>query len=198
MTESPAFYNDLDAALAEAWRLLEDGVANARASFHLPALATVGRDGDPRVRTVVLRRADRDARLLQIHTDCRAPKVAEIAAEPRVGLHFYDRAAKVQLRVRGRAAVHGGDPVARAAWDRTRPFSRVCYRIDPAPGTPLDAPDGYAEPEPEDPEVGFETFRVVRVAVREIEWLYLAGQGHRRALFRWDDAGALSATWLVP
>jgi hypothetical protein len=198
MTDSPAFYNDLDAALAEAWRLLEDGVGNAQAPFHLPALASVGRDGAPRVRTVVLRKLDRDRRILQVHSDRRSPKVAEIAAEPRVALHFYDRGAKVQLRVRGRAAVHGGDAVAREAWDKTRAFSRVCYRIDPAPGTPLDAPDGYAEPEPADPDVGFETFRVVRLAVREIEWLYLAGQGHRRALFRWDDAGALAARWLVP
>jgi hypothetical protein len=197
MTETPPFYNDLDAAYEEAWRLLDDGVTNAKASFHLPAVATIGADGAPRVRTVVLRQADRTAPFLQFHTDRRSPKVAEIGADPRVSLHFYDRDAKVQLRVRAHAAVHGEDAVARAAWDRTRSFSRVCYRIDPGPGTPLHAPDGYAEPEPEDPEVGFETFRVVRAQVREIEWLYLAGQGHRRALFRLNGGGR-EARWLTP
>jgi len=195
--ETPAFYNDLDAAYAEAWRLLCDGVTNAKAPFHLPSVATIGRDGDPRVRTVVLRAAAQEEGWLQFHTDRRAPKVAEIQAEPRVALHFYDRAAKVQLRVRARAQVHGEDAVARAAWDKTRSFSRVCYRIDPAPGTPLSAPDGYAEPEPDDPDVGFETFRVVRAQVREIEWLYLAGKGHRRALFRLG-AGGHEASWLTP
>ncbi|MBK1668018.1 hypothetical protein CKO28_08210 [Rhodovibrio sodomensis] len=195
--ETPAFYNDLDAAYAEAWRLLDDGVTNAKAPFHLPAVATIGRGGDPRVRTVVLRASDRAAAWLQFHTDRRSPKVAEIEAEPRLALHFYDRAAKLQLRVRARAQVHGEDAVARAAWDKTRAFSRVCYRIDPAPGTPVAAPDGYAEPAPEDPDVGFETFRVVRAHVREIEWLYLAGQGHRRALFQLGD-GAYTASWLTP
>jgi len=199
MTDAiPNFYNDLDAAHAEAWRLLGDGVTNAKAPFHLPAVATIGRDGDPRVRTVVLRAAARDEGWLQFHTDRRSPKVAEIEAQPRVALHFYDRAAKVQLRVRARAVVHGEDAVARAAWDKTRSFSRVCYRIDPAPGTPLAAPDGYAEPEPDDPEVGFETFRVVRAHVQEIEWLYLAGQGHRRALFRLGESGGFEASWLTP
>ena len=195
--QTPAFYNDLDAAYAEAWRLLDDGVSNAKAPFHLPAVATIGRAGDPRVRTVVLRASERDGPWLQFHTDRRAPKVAEIQAEPRVALHFYDRAAKLQLRVRTHAIVHGEDAVARAAWDKTRSFSRVCYRIDPAPGTPLAAPDGYAEPEPEDPDIGFETFRVVRAHVREIEWLYLAGQGHRRALFQ-PGAEGVAASWLTP
>lgn len=197
MTDTPAFYNDLDAAYEEAWRLLDDGVTNSKAPFHLPAVATVASDGAPHLRTVVLRKADRAAGHLQFHTDRRSPKVAEIAAEPRVALHFYDRQAKVQLRVRGRAAVHAQDDVARAAWDWTKPFSRVCYRIDPGPGTPLDAPDGYAEPAPKDPDVGFEIFRVVRVAIAEIEWLYLAGQGRRRALFRLDGVG-YRGTWLVP
>jgi hypothetical protein len=191
------FYNDLDAAYDAAWRLLDDGVTNAKAPFHLPAVATIGRDGAPRVRTVVLRASARAGPWLQFHTDRRSPKVAEIAADPRVALHFYDRAAKVQLRVRARAVVHGEDAVARAAWDKTRSFSRVCYRIDPAPGTPLAAPDGYAEPEPDDPDVGFETFRVVRAHVAEIEWLYLAGQGHRRAIFQLSDGG-YEASWLTP
>jgi hypothetical protein len=124
--------------------------------------------------------------------------VAEIQAEPRIALHFYDRAAKLQLRVRAHAHVHAEDAVARAAWDKTRAFSRVCYRIDPGPGTPLAAPDGYDEPEPDDPDVGFETFRVVRAQVREIEWLYLAGQGHRRALFKLGDDGGYDASWLTP
>ncbi|MBK1696682.1 pyridoxamine 5'-phosphate oxidase family protein [Rhodovibrio salinarum] len=197
MTEIPDFYNDLDSAYAEAWRLLDDGVTNVRAPFHLPAVATIGTDGAPRVRTVVLRQADRAGPWLQFHTDRRASKVAELQADPRIALHFYDRAAKVQLRVRARADVHGMDAVARGAWDQTRAFSRVCYRIDPGPGTPLNVPDGYAEPEPDDPDVGFETFRVVRAHVQEIEWLYLAGQGHRRARFQLSADG-YEASWLTP
>lgn len=197
---APAFYNDLDASLAEAWRLIADGVGNRTAPFHTPTVATVDSDGAPRLRTVVLRKADPDQRWLQFHTDRRSHKLAEIAAEPRVAVHLYDPDAKIQLRARGTAAVHGDgpDPVADRAWAATRSFSRACYRIDPGPGTPLDRPDGYAEPEPEDPEVGREMFRVVRVHLAELEWLYLHAHGHRRALFAWDAAGRLDARWLTP
>ncbi len=148
----------------------------------------------------MLRKVDAEARWLQIHTDRRSHKVAEIAANPGVAVHFYDPAAKIQLRVRGTATVHGDgpDPVADAAWAATRSFSRACYRIDPGPGTALDRPDGYAMPEPEDPEVGRETFRVLRVHVSEIEWLYLAARGHRRARFAWDADATLRAAWLTP
>lgn len=193
----PAFYNDLDASLAEAWRLLDDAVANRKAPCHTPSLGTVDASGAPRVRTVVLRQVDAAQRRLQIHTDRRSNKLAEIAANPAVTLHGYDSGAKVQLRLRGTATVHD-DAVADAAWARTRHFSRACYRIDPGPGSALDAPDGYALPEPEDPEVGREIFRVIRVTVTELEWLYLAAQGHRRALFSWDADGACQARWLVP
>lgn len=193
-----SFYNDLDGSLAEAWRLLQDGVADRKAPFHTPSVATVAGDGTPRVRTVVLRKVDAEARWLQVHTDRRSGKVAELSANPAAALHFYDPEAKVQLRLRGRAAVHADDAVADAAWAATRPFSRACYRIDPGPGTPLAAPDGYAEPEPDDPEVGREIFRVIRVSIAEIEWLYLAAQGHRRARFAWDADGRLEAGWLVP
>jgi hypothetical protein len=197
---APEFYNDLDASLAEAWRLIADGVSNRKAPFHTPTVASVDAEGAPRLRTVVLRKADADARWLQFHTDCRSGKLAELARDPRVAVHLYDPEAKVQLRLRGRAAIHGNgpDPVADAAWAATRSFSRACYRIQPGPGTPLEQPDGYAEPEPEDPEVGREIFRVVRVYVSELEWLYLHAHGHRRALFAWDGEGTLAKRWLTP
>ncbi|MFD0935936.1 pyridoxamine 5'-phosphate oxidase, partial [Methylobacterium trifolii] len=44
----PAFYDDLDASLAELWRLLADGVGRNGSAFHTPALATVDGAGRPR------------------------------------------------------------------------------------------------------------------------------------------------------
>ncbi len=81
MTETPAFYDDLAGCLAEAWRRLEEGAAH-QSGFHTPALATIGRDGAPRLRTVVLRGVDRAARSLRVHCDARSAKAAEIAADP--------------------------------------------------------------------------------------------------------------------
>jgi hypothetical protein len=197
MTELPPFYDDLAGCLAEAWRRLEEGAAH-QSGFHAPALATIGRDGAPRLRTVVLRGVDRAARTLRVHCDARSDKAAEIVADPRVALHAYDAAAKLQVRIEGVARLHGQDAVARAAWEASRPMSRVCYGAVPGPGTPMPAGGAYALPEDEAAvERGFPEFRVVVLTAARLEILYLARQGHRRALFTWEGE-APAATWLAP
>ncbi len=197
MTETPAFYDDLAGCLAEAWRRLEEGAAH-QSGFHTPALATIGRDGAPRLRTVVLRGVDRTTRTLRVHCDARSAKAAEIAADPRISLHAYDPKAKIQVRIEGAARLHGEDEIARAAWAASRPMSRVCYATAPGPGTPLAAGGAYAPPEDEDGvEAGFAEFRVVVLTAARLEFLYLARQGHRRALFTWNGEEP-AATWLAP
>ncbi len=194
----PPFYDDLGATLAEAWRLLKRGVADRRSGFHTPALATLGSDGAPSVRTVVLRAADPATRTLRFHTDIRSAKFEEIGAEPRVAMHFYDAGKKIQLRVSGLASRHRSDRLAGLAWDATRPFSRLCYQAELAPGEvvvrpPVSRMDANAEVT----ALARDNFAAVSVAIREIEWLYLAAQGHRRARFAWQ-ADQLQADWLAP
>lgn len=193
----PAFYDDLDATLAEAWRLLAHGAVDRRTAFHTPVLASRRGDGRPAVRTVVLRAVDPDQRKVRFHTDRRSMKYAEIAADPRVSMHFYDPAAKVQICVDGRASRHSDDKLADLAWRHTRPMSRVCYRVSPGPGTPIEDPSLAVAGDAADGEAGRDNFAAITVAIDAIEWLYLAAQGHRRARFRWESE-ALSATWLVP
>ncbi|ACA20155.1 pyridoxamine 5'-phosphate oxidase-related FMN-binding [Methylobacterium sp. 4-46] len=198
MTEQPPFYDDLSACLAEAWRRLAEGAANRRGAFHTPTVATVGLDGAPRLRTVVLRGADPAGRRLRFHTDRRAAKVAEIAREPRVALHAYEPTAKIQLRLDGLAAVHAEGPVVEGAWEAALPMSRVCYGIAPGPGTPIPRADAYALPPDEEAARGDRAnFRVVLVTVARMEFLYLSAEGHRRARFSWEG-DAMTATWLAP
>lgn len=193
----PPWHDDLAGSLAHAWAMLVRGAADRRHAFHTPTVATIGRDGAPRVRTVVLRGADPAARTLRFHTDARSAKAAELAADPRIAIHAYDAGAKLQLRLEGIAALHRDDGVADAAWAATRPFSRACYRLATAPGTPADDPltalaeDGAGE------EAGRDAFVAVTVAVARLEMLHLAATGHRRSAFAWRG-GELAATWLVP
>ena len=184
----------LEECREEAFRRLARGVADRRSAFHTPTLATIGADGAPEARTLVLRGFEAATRTLRLHTDARSGKVAELAADPRCVLHFYDAGAKLQLRLAGRATVHDGDAVADAAWAATRDFSRMIYAIEPAPGTPIAAPVAA----PRDATAGRAAFRVILLRVARLEWLELAASGHRRARFAWDDAGVLSSTWLVP
>jgi hypothetical protein len=190
----PSHADDLDEVLAEAYRLLARGVADRRSAFRTPTIATVGPDGAPRIRTIVLRRFEPAARRLTLHTDRRAAKLSEIDHQPRVAVHVYDARGAVQVRLSARAAVHVADDLAREAWAAGVPSSHTCYAVSPAPGTAVAAPP----PAPTDPDAGFANFAVLALTFDTLEWLWLYHGGHRRARFTWADDGSRGAAWLVP
>jgi pyridoxamine 5'-phosphate oxidase len=195
----PSFYNDLTETLSESWRLIARGVADRRSSFHHPTVATLGSDGRPRLRTVILRGCDVSSRTLRFHTDDRSEKVQEIANDSRVGLHFYDPTAKIQIRLDGIATLHRDDAVADTAWVATRTFSRQCYGIQPGPGVLLSDGKDFTLPETTDAATapGRANFCPITVEIKSLEWLYLAAAGHRRARYTWDGT-AVSPQWLTP
>jgi len=191
----PEFYNDLDETLRAAWSLLARGAKDRQAPAHTPVLATNGR-GTPRLRTVVLRGCDGEARRLRFHTDRRSAKVAEIEADPAGALLVYDPAQKIQLRLDCRFSIHIDDDLAGEAWAATRDFSRVCYQVMKGPGEVVSDPRTipFSAEESRD---GADHFAVISALITRIEWLYLAAQGHRRAEFVWQD-GDWQGRWLVP
>lgn len=198
MDALPSFYDDLDGFRAEGWRCLAEGVANRHSPFHTPSLATVDAEGRPRLRTVVLRASDAGAGTLRFHCDRRSDKAREIAQSGRAALHVYDRATKLQLRLEARASLHVDDAIADAAWAGALAMSRVCYGVEPAPGTALPAGDAYALPD-EDPaaRIGRENFCAVVLSAERLDLLYLDRRGHRRAVFL-CVGGAWSGSWAVP
>ncbi|MCJ2035707.1 pyridoxamine 5'-phosphate oxidase family protein [Methylobacterium sp. J-068] len=197
MTPLPPFHDDLDAALAQVWRLLEEGPALRRNAFHMPALATVDADGQPQVRTVVLRAADRAAGTLRFHCDRRSAKAAEIAASGVAALHGYDSASKIQIRAAGPATLHTDDALAEAAWTGAMAMSRVCYGADPAPGAILPEGHAYTLPDAETAlTLGRPNFCAAILRVARLEFLYLDRRGHRRAA--WERADGWAGCWLVP
>ncbi len=194
----PRFYDDLDASLLEAWRLLRRGVHDRRSPFHTPAVANLRDDGFPTVRTLVLRAVDERQRHLRFHTDARSAKFREISTDARVAVHFYDAARKVQLRIDGRASLHRDDELADTAWRAMRTFSRACYRVAIGPGTHVETPHAPCNVgRSPDPEAGRENFAALYVSIDRLEWLYLAARGHRRARFAWID-GEVEGAWLAP
>ncbi len=188
-----ACYDDLAASCAYGWSMLARGVKDRKSPFHTPSVATVKADGGPTIRTVVLRGCDIEARRLRFHTDTRSGKIAELAANPMAAMHFYDHGAKVQLRLSVKLSMAEGAAYD-AAWEATRPMSRECYQVTQSPGSPISDPyevnfDAAATRDGED------HFVPVLAMVTQMEWLYLAARGHRRALF---DFEADTKSWLVP
>ncbi|MBR0679204.1 pyridoxamine 5'-phosphate oxidase [Roseomonas eburnea] len=191
MTPPPERVED---ALADAFARLSRGAADSGSPFHTPALATLGLDGAPNLRTVVLRAVDPVARRLRIHTDRRSAKAAEILRDGRAMLHGYDPSALVQIRLSGHATLHLEDDIAEAAWADSRETSRMLYAAGHAPGTPLPAPPQA----PSDAEAGRANFAAVTLRIETLDWLLLAPAGHCRARFAWGTDGALAAGWIAP
>lgn len=189
----PAHADDLGAIREEAFRLLARGVADRRSACHTPCLATIGLDGAPRLRSVVLRGFAAADRRLRLHTDIRSAKCQEIRANPRAAVHVYDPGGQFQLRLAGLARLHHGDAEAAAAWAGSASHSRACYAILPGPGTPVPLPP--AAPPADDS--GAPHFAVIGFTFESLEWLWLNRAGHRRARFVWEGADG-HAEWLVP
>ncbi len=185
----------LDETLADAFARLAQAVADRAAPFRTPALATVGEDGTPEVRTVVLRSFVATARHLSVHTDARAAKHAEILAIPTVALVAWDADARLQVRLRGRAVFHIGDAVAQTDWDALPSVARKLYCFRQPSGSSLPAPLAGRDDEGTEAQ-GFANFAVIAIAFQRLETLLLADEGHIRARFDFAN-GNMSAAWLM-
>ena len=178
--------------LSNMWASLADGVQNGVHPFHTPVLANV-LGHDPDLRTVVLRSADEEQRQISCHTDIRSPKVSTLQTNPRVAWLFYDRGARVQLRLYGEVSIHSIDTFAAARWEQCTHNSRQCYLTPNAPGMAL---TGQNE-RPSDADRGFENFAVISCEVSAIDWLFLSAGGHKRARFDWHD-DLWNGKWIAP
>ncbi len=179
---------DLAAFLDHAWQRLSRGVADRRSAARHISFATVSLDGQPQVRTVVLRGVQRSQNVVEVHTDAASAKVTALQAHPFAQLLLWDDKPRLQIRLDARVEVLEGADVA-ALWDRVPPPAREAYGKVPPPGTPIDAP--YAYDLLSDPAA----FRVLRCHILHIDLVEL-GQAHRRATFCVEDRWV--GQWLVP
>jgi pyridoxamine 5'-phosphate oxidase len=199
----PPFYDDLTLSLNEARIAIEAGARDRRQPAHCPTVATLGADGEPTQRVMILREMDWAKRSLRFHTDARTAKVP---ADPACSVLFYDPPSKLQLRLSGAARILlNGDEVDKA-WDSSTLFARRCYLAENAPGALADAPvsglpDWVEGRQPTETEVASarQNFALLVTEFDRIEWLYLANAGHRRARWTWDAAaGDWQGNWLIP
>ena len=188
-------FDSLETIRADAQARLTRAARDRRAPMHTPVVAT----GDADARVMVLRAFD--PWTLRFHTDHRAPKVRVMEEDPRVGILLYDKAEKVQIRVRGQARIERNGAVAQAAWEAGNNFARRCYLGD-APGTVAQAassglPSRFEGPEPTDDDLvpARAHFAVLLVELTHLDWFHLAHDGHSRAQF---DLVEGTAQWVTP
>jgi pyridoxamine 5'-phosphate oxidase len=204
--DSPDFYNDLDLSFARVWDVIEPGATKRSSPAHTPVVATVGDEGEPQLRVMVLRAADRTSRLLRFHTDARSKKIKEIGGGCPASVLMYDPSEKLQLRLGGTISTETDQGEVDAAWRGATTFARRCYMAEAAPGTDSDVPtSGLPEwiegkqPVEADLVDARQNFAVLWFEALSLEWLYLANNGHRRARWEWQpDIETWSRRWLVP
>ena len=204
MREVPKFYNDLDLTLQEIEHLLTRGVKDRKSSFHYTMLSTVNKK-TPESRTVILRNFNKDIFELNIHSDLRSEKINQIETNNNVSCLFYDDKKKIQIRISGIAKI---EKSYQPSWEKLTNWSKRCYLSESKPGTEIARPSsGFPvrfvneSPNDEDSIEGLKNFAVIKVMINSIEWLYLASQGHRRAIFkilRKDSPFSIYKKWLIP
>jgi pyridoxamine 5'-phosphate oxidase len=181
--------------LQRIWELLMQGVANRRHAFHHPVVATLGADGTPKSRVVILRSADESCKTVRFHTDTRSEKWRELQSSSSISMTFYDEIERVQVRAEGKADLQTDNDLAQEAWGKSLPMSRVCYGTSPGPGVPVEQGDDYTLPDQLNAAEGYCNFGVIVVNIFRLEWLCLRQASNRRALFDFQNN---TAQWLVP
>jgi pyridoxamine 5'-phosphate oxidase len=147
-------------------------------------LATVAVDGTARVRTLVFR-GWAGATGLDLLSDGRSAKPAELAHQAAVELCWLLPRARCQFRLRG--AWHPIEPdLAQQERDRhwraLSPGGRAVWGW-PAPGQPLD-PEAHFPQELADESPLPAHFLVLRITLSQVELLELQGHPHRRRRWR--------------
>ena len=170
------------------WRQLQAALGDRSHGWRTPVLATVDEGGAPAARTVILRGVDSERRALQVYTDGRSPKVAQIEARPAVALVFWDAGSGWQLRVAGCATVARAGPAVDAVWeDIAGSAAARDYLAPQTPGSPLSGAGS------ENVAADSHHLAIVTVVVEDMDWLELSPAGHRRARFKGENGA-----WVIP
>lgn len=181
----------------KVWTALESATTQRGSPFAIVQAATIGLDGSPMVRTVVLRNVSRQHNSVCFHSDLRAAKIAELRRDSRISLVGYDRGKGVQIRMTGTAHLITDGPVKESLWNSATVDTRSLYQSATPPGMPLDATNA-TRVEHEDPDDNaYKNFCVVNVSLTFIDFLQLHPIAHERAQLHLREH-AWTGIWVTP
>ncbi len=155
---------------------LHFGVHKRGHSFRFGVLATVGLNNSPEIRTIVLRDVSEPLKLT-FFTDQRSNKIAQIRANNRVSLLFYNPDKMLQVKVEGKATVITNEEKLKNYWNDIPSKAKKDYTTERAPGSTITAVD----------EVSYldqgNYFCCVEITPNKIEYLQLKRSNHLRVQF---------------
>jgi len=182
MTDSEAIRSKLNAMLLAA-------VGDPAHPFHWPIFASLGVDGTPECRMMVLRDYDAERGEFFLHTDHRSAKMEDIDANELSSLYFYDASLRLQIRVAGITDVHHRNEVTRKHFAALPEHAKAMYGVRTPPGKEIDidAPFDVPPTGPVNLDSAYQNFAVVRVTSASADVLELHPTGHRRIVISLDS-----------
>ena len=197
----PTYYEDLREIKNKIWSVLDNAIKDRNSQFRIPVFICGDQD-DFDGRIVVLRKSDQSNNLIQYHSDIRSNKIVKLKNNKNASMLFYDKDEKIQVRLKVECTVNHDNEITKESWLKTGHMSRKCYLVDNGPGTESPYPTSGLKPELDNfeftmkqSEAGYKNFTVIQCKIQNMEWLYLAAKGHRRAKF---DLENNKEHWLVP
>lgn len=186
-----------------AWQLLLRANNDRKHAFRTAAVSSLRPDGTPNARTVVMRKADREAGTLRLYTDLRSDKMTDLDENSQFHWLLWDPKKQLQFGASG--------PVQRL--DRKRELElfhqipkhgRKAYATTKGPGKTLGKntdglPPNWEELGEAETDYAAANFCVLETVLERAEVLSLdRDQGHRRIRATKDSTGRWVPEWIVP
>tara|TARA_B110000196_G_scaffold210301_1_gene180305 strand:- start:1617 stop:2216 length:600 start_codon:yes stop_codon:yes gene_type:complete len=197
----PVYYEDFTEIKNKIWSMLDNAIKDRGSPFRIPVFIC-GKQNDFDGRIVVLRKSDQSKNLVQYHSDIRSDKIAKLKSNKNAAMLFYDKEEKIQIRLKVECIINHDNEITKESWLKTEHMSRKCYLVDNGPGTESATPTSGLKSELdnfkftiEQSEEGYKNFTVIQCKIKNMEWLYLAAKGHRRARFDFENN---KEHWLIP
>lgn len=198
MSDSNRFIVPEELSLKEAWEEVHAELRRAATDRNHPfrnmQLATTDHKSVPQQRIVILRRVDDDLGIY-FYTDNRSDKIMEMHDNPSVSLLMWHPGKRLQLRIAGEATQVQDEALIAKCWEEGGKQGIRSYTTTLPPGTPVTAREQAYDWK----ESGTEHFTVVRIRIKELEFLQLDGDHHRRARRSYSgNCYDFVDTWLIP
>lgn len=192
MNSTKSSVPDLKNLREQCLGLLARGAADKKDPLHTLCLITGGKSGTDG-RMVIFRKWLTSPYALELHTDVRSAKWADLSARPEHAWLGWHHRKQIQIRIQAIARLHAADELAAERWKNVPLPARFNYGAPLPPGTPVQSPELAAHAA----EGDFANFGVILAEVRSMDMLWLRQEGHIRA--RFDREGEIwRETWLTP
>ena len=130
-------FQKLDDFLEFGWAQIYRGKADKKSPARHPTFVTLGADGFPNARTLVMRRCNQKDNQIEFHTDTTSSKMFALKENPRAGIHIWLPKVQLQIQMDVIVEVNVGD-ITIPYWRNVPTNSRVAYGTIPSPGTVIE------------------------------------------------------------